>query len=83
MMVLWVDGKQIDQFDVQHIDYTSTTRTPGSVLNGASSGISGGYAFFGFGFHSYGTSTTVDRYFDDIAVDTKRVGCLVEGQSGG
>ncbi|HEY2904066.1 MAG TPA: hypothetical protein VGL59_25990 [Polyangia bacterium] len=76
LMVLWVDGKQIDQFDVQHIDYTSVARTPGSVLNGKSSGVIGGYNFFGFGFHSYGASTTVERYFDDIAIDTKRIGCL-------
>ncbi len=76
LMVLWVDGKQIDQFDVQHIDFTSTTRTPGSVLNGQSSGIIGGFTVFGFGFHSWGASTAVDRYYDDIVLDTKRVNCL-------
>jgi hypothetical protein len=76
MMVLWVDGKQIDQFDVQHIDFTSTARTPGSVLNGKSSGIIGGFSVFGFGFHSWGASATVDRYYDDIVLDTKRVNCL-------
>jgi hypothetical protein len=76
MMVLWVDGKQIDQFDVQHIDFTTATRTPGSVLNGKSSGIIGGFAFFGFGFHSWGNSAAVDRYYDDIVLDTKRVNCL-------
>jgi hypothetical protein len=74
--VLWVDGKQIDQFDVQHIDFTSTARTPGSVLNGKSSGIIGGFSVFGFGFHSWGASATVDRYYDDIVLDTKRVNCL-------
>ena len=76
MMVLWVDGKQIDQFDAQHIDFTSVARTPGSVLNGQSSGIIGGFTVFGFGFHSWGASTTVDRYYDDIVLDTKRVNCL-------
>ncbi|HEX3694047.1 MAG TPA: hypothetical protein VH374_01560 [Polyangia bacterium] len=77
MMVLWVDGKQIDQFDVQHIDFTSVARTPGSVLNGKSSGIIGGYNVFGFGLHSYGASPGgVDRYYDDIVLDTKRVNCL-------
>ncbi|HEY2899699.1 MAG TPA: hypothetical protein VGL59_03910 [Polyangia bacterium] len=77
MMVLWVDGKQIDQFDLQHIDFTSVARTPGSVLNGKSSGIIGGYNVFGFGIHSYGASPGgVDRYYDDIVLDTKRVSCL-------
>ncbi len=75
-MVLWVDGKQIAQFDVEHIDFTTTTRTPGSVLNGYSSGIIGGFDFFGFGFHSWGDSEAVDRYYDDIVLDTKRVNCL-------
>ena len=76
MMLLWVDGKQMDQFDVQHIDYTSASRTPGSILNGQSSTIIGGFAFFGFGFHSWGDSAVVDRYYDDIVLDTKRVGCI-------
>ena len=76
-MVLWVDGKQIDQFDVDHINFTTATRTPGSVLNGKSSGIIGGFTTFGFGTHSYGKSPLgVDRYYDDIVLDTKRVNCL-------
>jgi len=81
LMVLWVDGKQVAQFDVGHIDFASVPRTAGSVLNGKSSGIIGGYTFVGFGFHSYGASTTVDRYFDDIAIDVKRIGCLSESSS--
>jgi hypothetical protein len=75
-MFLWFDGKQIDQFDAQHIGYSSTTMTPGSVLNGLSSGIIGGFDFFGFGFHNWGSSAVVDRYYDDIVLDTKRVGCI-------
>jgi hypothetical protein len=76
VMVLWVNGKQIAQFDVQHIDFTTAPRTPGSVLNGDNSGIIGGFDFFGFGFHSWGASAAVDRYYDDIVLDTKRVNCL-------
>jgi hypothetical protein len=80
MMVLWVDGTQIDQFDDQHISYSSGAKpAAGTVLNGKTSGIIGGYSVFAFGFHSYGTSQVVDRYFDDIVVDTKRVGCLPDG----
>jgi len=75
MMVLWVDGKQIDQLDAQHIDFPSN-HAAGSVLNGKSLGIIGGFAFFGFGFHSWGASAAVDRYYDDIVLDTKRVNCL-------
>jgi hypothetical protein len=75
-MLLWVDGKQIDQFDEQHIGYSSVPTTPGSVLNGLSSGIIGGFDFFGFGFHNWGDSMVVDRYYDDIVLDTKRVGCI-------
>jgi hypothetical protein len=84
MMVLWVDGKQVDQFDVQHIDYTSVPRTTGSVLNGMSSGIIGGFAVFGFGFHSWGGSNAFDVYYDDLVLDTKKVDCLpAGGPSGG
>jgi hypothetical protein len=75
-MVLWFDGAQIDQLDAQHIGFSTTTIMPGSVLNGLSSGIIGGFVFFGFGFHSWGGSAVVDRYYDDIVLDTKRVGCL-------
>jgi hypothetical protein len=76
LMVLWVDGKQVDQFDVQHIDFTTAQRTPGSVLNGKSSGIIGGFSVFGFGFHSWGASKAFDLYYDDVVIDTKRVSCL-------
>jgi hypothetical protein len=75
-MVLWVDGSQIDLFDAQHIDYSSTPRTQGSVLDGHSADIIGGFDFFGFGFHSWGASGVVDRYYDDIVLDTKEVGCI-------
>jgi hypothetical protein len=72
----WFDGKQIDQLDAQHIGFSTTAIMPGSVLNGQSSGIIGGFAFFGFGFHSWGSSAVVDRYYDDIVLDTMRVGCI-------
>jgi hypothetical protein len=75
-MVLWVDGKQMAQLDAQHIDYTSVAKMSGSVLNGLSSGIIGGFSFYGFGIHNWGASTTVDTYYDDLVLDTKRVGCI-------
>jgi hypothetical protein len=73
---LWFDGTQIDQFDAQHIGFSTTTIMQGSVLNGLNSGIIGGLDFFGFGFHSWGSSDALDRYYDDIVLDIKRVGCL-------
>jgi hypothetical protein len=76
MMVLWVDGKQIDQLDAQHIGFSTGSHAGGSVYNGKTSGIIGGYTVFGFGFHSWGASGVVDRYYDDIVLDTKRVNCL-------
>jgi len=83
-MVLWVDGKPMAQLDAQHIDFSTTPKMPGSVLNGLSSGIIGGFSFYGFGIHSWGPSSAVDTYYDDLVLDTKRVGCLsASGPSGG
>jgi hypothetical protein len=76
MMVLWVDGKQMAQLNDQHIDFSTATKMTGSVLNGKSSGIIGGFAFYGFGIHNWGPSTAVDAYYDDLVLDTKRVNCL-------
>ncbi len=75
-MVFWVDGKPMDQFDLQHIGFSSVPRTMGSILNGKSSGIIGGFDFFGFGFHTWGRSIAFEIYYDDIVLDTKRVNCL-------
>ncbi|HEV3191973.1 MAG TPA: hypothetical protein VGY54_15785 [Polyangiaceae bacterium] len=75
-MMFWVDGKPMDQFDLQHIGFSSVPRTMGSILNGKSSGIIGGFDFFGFGFHTWGRSPAFEIYYDDIVLDTKRVNCL-------
>jgi hypothetical protein len=75
-MSLWVDGTQMDQLNAQHIDFSTTAKTPGSVLNGQSSGIIGGFSFYGLGFHNWGASGAVDLYYDDLVLDTRRVGCL-------
>jgi hypothetical protein len=75
-MVLWVDGKQMAQLDAQHVDYSTAPKMPGSVLNGLSSGIIGGFSFYGFGIHNWGPSGAVDTYYDDLVLDTHRVGCL-------
>jgi hypothetical protein len=74
-MSLWVDGKQLAQLNAQHIDFSTTAKMPGSVLNGQSKGIIGGFSFYGFGFHNWGASGAVDVYYDDLVLDTRRVGC--------
>jgi hypothetical protein len=75
-MLFWVDSKPMDQFDLQHIGFRSVPKMMGSILNGKSSGIIGGFDFFGFGFHTWGRSPAFDIYYDDIVLDTKRVNCL-------
>jgi hypothetical protein len=73
---LWVDGNAIGTFDDQHVSYPSG-HTPGMPLyNGTSSGLIGSYNLFGFGFHDWHPSKPFDLYYDDIVLDTKRVGCL-------
>ena len=69
MMLFWVDGKQVTQFDAEHIGYTSSPRTGGGVLNGKSDGIIGGFAAFGFGFHAWHPSNAFDVYYDDIVLE--------------
>ncbi len=75
-MVLWVDGKPMAQLNAQHIDFSTAPKMAGSVLNGLGSGIIGGFSFYGFGIHNWGSSTAVDTYYDDLVLDTKRVNCL-------
>jgi hypothetical protein len=72
---LWVDGKAIGTFDDQHVSYPPG-HTPGTPLyDGTSSGLIGGYQLFGFGFHDWHPNQPFDLYYDDIVLDTKRVGC--------
>jgi|HubBroStandDraft_1064217.scaffolds.fasta_scaffold03480_4 hypothetical protein len=73
---LWVDGAAIGTFDNEHVSYPGG-HTPGSPLyNGTSSGLIGSYTVFGFGFHDWHPNKPFDLYYDDIVLDTKRVGCL-------
>ena len=46
-------------------------------FNGATSGLVGGFAAFGFGYYAWHPATyAFDVYYDDIVLDTKRIGCL-------
>ncbi len=35
-----------------------------------------GFEIFGVGFHDWGPRKAFDLYYDDIVLDSKRVGCL-------
>ena len=46
-------------------------------LDGTMAGQVGGFSEFGFGYYAWHPATTpFDLYYDDIVLDTKRVGCL-------
>jgi hypothetical protein len=75
---LWVDGKTVGSLDPNHLDYPPG-HVPGAPLyNGMSSGLVGSFTDFGFGFYDWHPSgtTAFDVFYDDIVLDTKRVGCL-------
>ena len=47
------------------------------TFNSAMSGLVGGFAAFGFGYHAWHPATyAFDVYYDDIVLDIKRIGCL-------
>jgi hypothetical protein len=73
---LWGDGQTIGALDPNHVDYPAG-HVPGSpIFNNASTGLVGGFSVFGFGFYDWHPSGfDFDIYYDDIVLDTKRVGC--------
>lgn len=79
-ITLWTNGNLIGTFDDQHIGFTANPvplPLPGApIYKGTSSGIVGGFDQFGFGFHDFGPKKPFDLYYDDVVLDTKRVGCL-------
>jgi hypothetical protein len=76
---LWVDGAAVGTFDDEHVSYPGG-HTPGMPLyDGTSSGLIGGYTVFGFGFHDWHPNEAFDLYYDDIILDTRRVGCVASG----
>ncbi|MGD0675861.1 MAG: hypothetical protein ABSC94_10610 [Polyangiaceae bacterium] len=49
------------------------------TYDGQSTGLVGGFTDFGFGYYDWHpASYPFDIYYDDIVLDTKRVGCIVE-----
>jgi hypothetical protein len=54
-------------------DFSQTTFS----FDGATTDLVGGFAAFGFGFYDWHPATyAFDVYYDDIVLDTKRIGCL-------
>lgn len=60
------------------VDGTLSYTTPnGFSSGGRSTGLVGPFTDFGFGFYAWHPATyDFDVYYDDIVLDTKRVGCL-------
>jgi hypothetical protein len=74
---LWGDGQAIGTLDPDHVDYPAGHVAGTPIFNNASSGLVGGFTVFGFGFYDWHPSGfDFDIYYDDIVLDTRRVGCL-------
>jgi hypothetical protein len=75
---VWADGVALGTLNDQHVDYPGGHKPGAPLFNNMSSGLIGAFAQFGFGFydwHSQGRPA-FDLYYDDIVLDTRRVGCL-------
>jgi len=73
----WRDGQPVGTLDPNHINYPPG-HVPGTPLyNGMNSGLIGAFTDFGFGLYDWHPGNfPFDVYYDDIVLDTKRVGCL-------
>jgi hypothetical protein len=73
---LWIDGKELGKLNDQTIGYPPG-HVPGSpIFDGKSSGLVGGFSDFGVGFYDWHPKNAFDLFYDDIVIDTARVGCL-------
>lgn len=79
-VTLWVDGTQQGMFDNTDIGYASPGPVPKSgepLYNGTSSNIIGGFdTLFALGYTDFHPQKAFDIYYDDVVLDSKRVGCL-------
>jgi hypothetical protein len=75
-ITLWVGGTQVGVFDNMHISYSSDgTKSGGTFYQGKTSGLIGVFDTFGIGFHDWHPTKAFDVYYDDVVLDTKRIGC--------
>jgi hypothetical protein len=76
-MNIWGDGVLIGTMDPEHVDYPAGHVSGTPIFNNMTSGLVGGFTDFGFGFYDWHPGGfDFDLYYDDIVLDTKRVGCL-------
>jgi hypothetical protein len=78
-VTMWLDGVQSGTFDDTNIGYSSPDPIPKpgtGIYKGKSTDIVGGFDTFGFGFHDWHPGKPFDLYYDDLVLDTARVGCL-------
>lgn len=72
----WEFSDAPDQATV-YVDGTQSFSQKTFTFGGATTGLVGGFAAFGFGYYVWHPATyAFDIYYDDIVLDTKRVGCI-------
>jgi hypothetical protein len=75
---VWGDGKAIGSLNNNTVSYPAG-KVPGTPLfNNMNSGLIGAFTDFGFGFYDWHQMgrPAFDLYYDDIVLNTERVGCL-------
>jgi hypothetical protein len=75
---LWADGKLVGTLDNRTVGYPPNIAPGTPLYDGKNSGLIGAFTDFGFGFYDWHPENrpAFDVYYDDIALDTARVGCL-------
>lgn len=76
---VWGDGKVIGSLNKDNVAFASPAHKPGAPLfNNADMDLIGAFTDFGFGFYDWHPQgrPAFDVYYDDIVLDSKRVGCL-------
>ena len=72
----WEFNDTPDQATV-FVDGAQSYTFPNIASGGKTTALVGGFTDFGFGYYAWHPATyAFDVYYDDIALDTKRVGCL-------
>jgi len=76
---LWRDGKVVGPLDPNHINFPTGHNPASGLFNNMTMGLIGAFTDFGFGLYDWHPDQSTfpyDVYYDDIVLDTKRVGCL-------